>query len=354
MHGMSCEGTMNDSRTPCASILLRIFNGPTTAEMAGDPPPYKQGLYQSTQFSKPSTYEEYLYHFVFKERKSFTVRDRLLGLENLPNSAKQTENSLIAWINMQLSKPIADGLDLSYIVKYDPSYGFKLSIDCAFNLETDGFTIAVTSLSSIPFLLEQELPDKRYPNDLMYTKSIDYQSQIRNPKWNDGFVWYRKRPLDMETVAVIELFTISLNNGEPEISENGWTIFNPFLSNGYARHGRFRLPLFNGSPNGKAVSFYRRQDPENCLDEALKQGFARLTSNVGSIIVRSCDGRRADEVPLDFDLSNIFLGEKSSLFRGAGWSQKPIQSLVKNMDPSDFDRKIYEIFTDVTNLPFIP
>lgn len=57
--------------------------------------------------------------------------------------------------NLKKHKPI----DSSFICKYLPEYGFKLAIDSAANLlASKTFTIAVTSLSKVPYMLGKPLP----------------------------------------------------------------------------------------------------------------------------------------------------------------------------------------------------
>lgn len=276
-------------------------------------------------------------------------------MASLPRTATHTEANLLAWIIQQLEerpKAKLPNINLSRICKYDLKYGFKLAIDGATNLSRSGFKIAVTSLSKMRFRLDHQLPESEHPNDLIYTKSLDYQSKIKHPQWNDGFVWYRNRPLDPEFIIFIEVFAISDN----DVTACGWACLNPFTSLGSVRNGRFQLPLFQNDPKSKILTYWKCSDPEFGIDRAMAEGNVDLGSGCPWISVRLADGRRADEVTLDSPSNQDFLGSYASKYSGpGGWSTSRFSSLVgRKKDESSFDRSIYEAFISRTHLPYIP
>lgn len=189
------------------------------------PPDYLSGGYESVPWCIPTVYESHCFSSVLNERKKFSVRDRLLTLTNLPKSATITETNMISWITKLLTVkgPKIPFLDLTHICNYKPEYGFKLSIDSASNIKK-GFTVAVTSLSEIPFILNEPLPERVFPDDLTYSKTVDPTSKIAHPKWNDGFKWYRYRQLDQNFLIIIELFDVSLKKKGDKIVSKGWTV----------------------------------------------------------------------------------------------------------------------------------
>ncbi|KAJ3315174.1 hypothetical protein HDV04_004315 [Boothiomyces sp. JEL0838] len=268
-----------DVRVPCTSVLVRV----TSSEV--EAPPYSSKVYQTYDYEKPQESDLNLYYFVYAQKKSFSVRDRLLAMGNLPKSATQTEESLLAWTTklFEATNEIPRSIDLAFICKYDATYGFKTSIDKAENLESKGFTIAVISFSTSPFKRGAPLKTK-YPNDILYTKITNLNSEYKNPEFDDGYFvfWFRQRPFNTDMWVIFELYSV-LND---EISRVGWTACPIFHPQKYVRMGRFKLPLFEGDMDVETLSQYSSFE-----DSWGEEGELTLTNTFSSITIRIVDGR---------------------------------------------------------------
>jgi hypothetical protein len=265
-------------------------------------PHYKHGIYESVPHCVPANYEANCFPFVLNERRQFSVRERLQKLPNLPKSATLTDANMLSYITKLIAVPksgVLPTINMSGICRYAPKFGFMLSVDSASNLSAHrGYTVAVSSLSKVPFILGVPLPAMSSPNDLVYTKDIDTSSKVIHPRWNDGFRWFRKHPFDANYVILIELFNVQLK-GKERVLSKGWTVFTPFTSTGYVRHGSFQLPLFQGTPARKAVKYWQREDPENAFDDAVENEAVKLYANNPSVTIRVVDARRSEELPVN-------------------------------------------------------
>lgn len=254
-------------------------------------------MYHTTAENLPEEYETNLYHFVFGERKSYSVRDRLLSMGNFPKTATHSEQGLLARTKLQLdlnAKTIPSLLDLSFIASYDPFYGFKLSIDKATNLNSRGFPICVVSFTPNYYDPDLELPKIKFPDDIVYLKQI-LNSEMRHPAWEDGFRWYRHRVFDPTMLAVIQIFSISPDEeGNLETQTAGWTICPIFHPNKYVRHGLFQLPIFEASPTPEAIEYWK--NGYTSLDDAIEDKAITVSRKYPSLFVRLCDGRREGEL----------------------------------------------------------
>lgn len=109
---------------------------------------------------------------------------------HIPKAATHTEVNLVSWTEKQLiidQKIPPMLLDTSFISKYDKEYGFKISIDSAKSLSIREYTIAVTSFTPNFFVLDSEKPELVLEDDIIYSKPINTDSEIRNPVWKDGY-----------------------------------------------------------------------------------------------------------------------------------------------------------------------
>jgi hypothetical protein len=128
-------------------------------------PEYKTGIYESSPNCVPEPYERFCFPFVLNERKHFSIRERIQKMPGVPKSAKLNDANMISWITKKIAIPdgmnmkIHPSIDVAYICKYIPKYGYKFAIDSGTNLySTKNFTIAVTSSSKSPYILQCSIP----------------------------------------------------------------------------------------------------------------------------------------------------------------------------------------------------
>jgi hypothetical protein len=339
-------------RTPCCTILFRS----DVTELEVVAPEYDSQIYHTTNINLPTESETNIYYFVMAERKSYSVRDRLLSIGDIPKSATHTEESLAAWAQEQLTlqkNAKIELLDIGYITKYDPHYGFKLIIDQAFHLEARTYPICITSFTPAYFDIEATIEKTEFKDNIVYTKSADLASEYRNPKFQEPYRWYRGRPWDPNLLAIIQLFGVSMDSEERVVLiSHGWTIL-PIFQHRFVRHGVFKLPLFSGMPNPEAIQYWKGGFP--ALDEAVSEEAVSIKSCNSFIHVRLCDGRRATELVPEMEPRRDFLGSLNpKRFKGPNKS-KPIMSLKpKKSTVEEYTRKVYNKFVEETSLPFVP
>ncbi|KAI8895716.1 hypothetical protein BC833DRAFT_600212 [Globomyces pollinis-pini] len=350
---LSLETVNELPRVSCTTLLIRIFDSSTENTALS----YEHGIYQMADASLPTTSEKHLYPFVLNERKSFTVRNRLLSLGNIPKVVTHTDETLMTWISKQLTlNPnfTPSLIDLSYIAKYEPQYGFKIAVEKGQNLPLKGFTIFVVSFSTNPFETESNKKTVKYVDDFIYSKDLDVSSQYRKPTWKDGYHWYRSRPFDKNLLTIIELFAvIPQDENNFTVQSQGWSILPVFTPNKFVKMGRFQLPLFEGNPNKEVFSYWN--DGEAGIDEVIADGAVTLSKRYSSIIVRLCDGRRGDELndsTTEFNLD--YLGSYSAKFKGSSYSTGITSLKPRKMSMEEFRDAVYNAFVEVTNLTYVP
>ncbi|KAJ3261338.1 Coiled-coil domain-containing protein 17 [Boothiomyces macroporosus] len=300
------------ARVPCTTVLVRV----TSSEVEASP--YSSKVYQTYEYEKPQESDLNLYYFVYAQKKSFSVRDRLLAMGNLPKSATQTEEGLLAWTSklFEATNEIPRSIDLAFICKYDATYGFKVSIDKAESLEWKGFTIAVISFSTSPFKRGAPLKSKNQ-NDILYTKITNLNSEYKNPEFDDGYF--------------------------------GWTACPIFHPQKYVRMGKFKLPLFEGDMDVETLSQYSSFE-----DSWGEEGELTLTNTFSSITIRVVDGRRDGEITKESMVSNYFLGTAFNKFKRAGYSNLVKSLIPRKTSKEEYVENVYTQFLEYTNLPIIP
>jgi hypothetical protein len=337
-------------RLPCGSILISILE-----ENVSDlSPPYESGKYHTDLQFLPLDFEMNLFPFVFLERKIYSVRDRLLSLGDIPRTATQTQEALVIWASKQFEftkSELPPLLNISQIAIYDPHYGFKLSIDQAFNLGVRGFSFYVISFCNNIFDINIDTLNSTFKDDFKYSNNLDFTSELRNPVWNDGYHWYRHRSASINSCAVIHIYGIPDDEYFP-ISLEGWTVMPIFFSPSYVRHGRFQLPLFEGEPTAEAIEYWHNGN--RLLEEAIEDKALSFTDRKASIVMKICDGRRSSEITNDSQVQLDFMVPFASKFKSASFSSSIISIKPKKLDEDEFKRSYFSRFIEATRLPFVP
>lgn len=245
----------------------------------------------------------------------------------------------------------------SFVTTYNPYYGFKISIDFANNLTQRVMTFPIISFAPSFYVLGEKPVAQKFPDDTMYSMLVDYDSSIRNPKWKDGYHWYRNRQSDRDLIAIIQLLGVSVNqsSGQVDVSSQGWAMLPIFASDLFVRHGYFKIPLFEGFPSKEGISSCWKEG-EFELDDGIHSKALKFTSKFGSVSVRLCDGRRGGELdPMFSQCQEEFLGTYAARFKTNSYSSDTISSLkYRKQSLADFDKQMAAAFVEATNLPFVP
>ena len=178
-------------RVPCCTLLVRILA--SSAEMLTiipKPLPYNSD-YMTMTYHSPTKADTKLYHFVHNERKQITIRDKLISLEDLiPKSARHTDKSLLSFLHSRLDEipSIICTTDPGFVTIYDSiDYGFSIAVKKAYGLVNKGVNFVVTSFSTNPFNIGSQFTPQTLPDESIYTKSLDFNSEWKCPVWNDGY-----------------------------------------------------------------------------------------------------------------------------------------------------------------------
>ncbi|KAJ8323195.1 hypothetical protein QVD99_000392 [Batrachochytrium dendrobatidis] len=339
------------NRVPCASLLIRILFWKDNQKPQIKPLMYNQKQYFSDPFCKPTTYEEMQFEAVTNESRSFTIRDRLLSLPSISKVAKQGDDALNLWVTQFLAIDQSyEQIPMSYdyICQYDPSYGFQISIDGAFNLGVKGYTCCVVSLCPPANYYHTEscdentssdcidAADSKFYDNIVFIKELDMSSFARQPIWKDGFHWYRGRTAS-QMYAIIHLFSVSLQNKSWTRQSQGWAVL-PIFQKTVISMGCFQLPLFEHNPPRSFLNaLTKSKDLANLLKLSQDQKDIRLTSKASSVVVRLCDSRRSDELQLDLKHAKPdFLGENPEKFLPSGTSPMISKLIPKNVSELEF------------------
>jgi hypothetical protein len=334
-------------RIPCTTILVSILMNEDL-----DPfPEYNSGKYHTLQEHMPTDSELLQYPVLLKERKQFTVRDRLVLLRELSKIPARSNDSLSAFIKRKFSlePDYSPGLfNLTFVVKYDPTFGFRFSVDQAMGIMTKDFPIALVSFSDNMFEYGSE-PNMARVDDYVCFRQLDYDSNLRTPQWNDGFHWYRNRPFSQNLFLIIQIFGISFENNDMELE--GWAILSVFHTQKFVQHGRFQLPLFGGKPSPEVIDYWTNKYED--LEDALANEVVTLAPKYPSIVIRLCDGRRYNELDGFSLLNKDNLGVNPDQFQSRSSWKKYRSIIPKSASEHDFELRIKENFVDTTGLGFI-
>ncbi|TPX34211.1 hypothetical protein SmJEL517_g03122 [Synchytrium microbalum] len=371
------SGTSLDGfpRSPCTTLLVRLVHiKPGDLATPAPAPKYSDSIYDSSP-SKPTPYELKLYPFVATERPSVTVRDALLEMKDLIRV--QSDDALLHFVSKFLTKPDKVGkvpaLDVSYVCKYDASFGFKISCDAAQNLRcSKGFAVAIISLNPPGFFyLDGGLASVEKFDDITYTKKTDLDSSLRSPMWKDGFQVghsYRRRPYDPKLVAIIDIRCMVSDGSDYRLEAQGWTIVQIFKpttntttssNEKYVRLANEQLPLYEGEPPESLILDLQRRPNDKTVEDVLAEHVATrsITYTKGSsVFVRVCDGRRDEEMDLygrDVVDTTSLPQRKIKSFVEEVYTRK-VESLVpKGVDVDEWRLRVMSQFAEITGLPMM-
>ena len=137
-------------------------------------------MYDSTR-DTPKAYEERLYYYVSEERSSLFIGESMLkkGREVDEKALIKYDKKLAYVVNENLSL-----IDRSFIALYNPNFGFKVSLDAAYNIS---YSKQIT-FGSISFVGKSTSNDQMASvEDVRNITRLDYNSGIRYPQWTDGY-----------------------------------------------------------------------------------------------------------------------------------------------------------------------
>eukprot|EP00054_Salpingoeca_dolichothecata_P029733 m.235694 g.235694 ORF g.235694 m.235694 type:complete len:166 (-) comp26535_c0_seq12:12-509(-) len=137
----------------------------------------------------------------------------------------------------------------------------------------------------------------------------------RSPQWDDNFHVYTRRVFHKHMVLVIDIRGLDGNN----FINQGWCVLPVVTSDGFVQHGRFQLPVFQGSVNNDLLQEMKRKEAAEVLSHALTIKKIKYVDGA-TLAVRVCDPRRQDELPRKVQRfrrkeGTIFVGSSSHTLR---------------------------------------
>ncbi|KAI8815940.1 uncharacterized protein EV422DRAFT_336650 [Fimicolochytrium jonesii] len=299
-------------RVPCATLLVMVDS--VGKEGQASPtriPRYSDGAYVSV-YSRPNAVEQRLYAAVTSERRDVTVR-RLLGespvfSKLMGADLKATDLKLTPALLKLFSTFPTPLFDPTPIARYNPRYGFKLSVTGGENLRVEGFDAAIVGLCP---------PGKFWKSDgegQEQMQSVNLDEVFGVEVAGGGRVhWYHRRPFMPSLSAIIDVRCMSLDNAAPpSLQSQGWTVLPIFTEDAYVRMGCFQLPLFDGTPPPKFIDALLSTTtttttpppPPSPLSQIIAQSlknktirYAENKTGFPSVYVTVVDARREEEVP---------------------------------------------------------
>ncbi len=341
---------------PCSTILVRVRGAPRTEDgltiLSREDVPEKDweksGLdvaapaYTSGEYfggaCEPDEMETYCYPN--KEQNLSTTVDGALSLAlssiaSKPGAPKfpgrptaGDDEALVKWVQSLLPKAseMKTLLDYSLISSYSLDSGLCVSIDMLFNMAEIKGGVFSTPPGTLYKVIYSIVPPGLYYKDppmseeVVFTKSEDYNRPYRTPVFQDGFAYFFPPLLDNQSYLVIEVRCLTISpadnkalskqqrNTEPDIKvepvsvpdKSYWTLMpiskERFTGSGfkYTVSGTFQLPLIKGAIPSSDLFSAETSDP-------LKELFSRLgpkgkgtsgalgLSDGSSIIVRVCN-----------------------------------------------------------------
>ncbi|XP_064626695.1 uncharacterized protein LOC135487166 isoform X4 [Lineus longissimus] len=297
---------------PCASVLVRLVKAPVGADdkplladkvpqrdwvqlgLMQPMPRYVDRIYYSLK-CQPTPGETKIFHSQLKRPQIKIPYEVEQQSGKKFNSDKKIEEYIRNQLN-RLMDTRPEELDMTYVTKYVPKHGMKISLDSALNLPWSKFTHGHICLNP-PGAFYKGRPNAAF-DKLEFTDKLDLYSTNKAPAWKDGFRHYVNRTYQRYMTFIIHLqeivVTVTKDNYKYGLMEQAWTPVAVF-SDIYINTNVYQLPLYQGQPT---AAMLKELATMPCLDWIEKNAKAgKIKPIVGaSVFVRLCDGRRDEEL----------------------------------------------------------
>ena len=200
-------------------------------------------------------------------------------------------------------------INMKFYAKYNPGAGFKLAIDGLHNMPKKGIFSVLVSLTQSNNLYS----DTFDPLQLKFFGSLDWESPLLSPHFNEGYCLYREVEFDKSLCVVFDIRQFDLTKErEIIIKEHSFSVFPVFDRSGYINSGVFQVPLFEGGVKKHLLDELRTSSfPwKTVQDFAERRDFytkKKLLNHSGysSVVFRLLDGQREGHLSRPFDHSRM-------------------------------------------------
>ena len=188
------------------------------------------------------------------------------------------------------SDATTEQLDMTYFAQYNPSLGFKVSVDGVHNTPNAVPYAVIMSLNPPgDFYVEERKQDA----DVGLVCNCDWNSPVRSIRFKEGFSAFRDVPGKPSTVIVFEVRSVESSSVKINFKDAGWTVLPVFVKENkkvYIRSGYYQLPLLRGPVNAEVIKeMAKYEDPLKYLTSVSKKKKI-YPADPFCILVRLLDG----------------------------------------------------------------
>ena len=119
----------------------------------------------------------------------------------------------------------------------------------------------------------------------------EWDSEVRNPRWQQGATHFPQVPLDPSTLIVVDVRALE-KPGRPALRAQGWSVL-PLFMGDQVNSGVFQLPLYQGTPPLALLQQVARRGQE-VLEAALSRKQLKRVE-WGSVCLGVLDAQRFGE-----------------------------------------------------------
>jgi hypothetical protein len=185
----------------------------------------------------------------------------------LPQSPEDAESAIMSLFPSTTTPPPL--FDLQYHLPVVADRGFRLQLHSADNL--------VKNVEVTFGIVRVETPVAKVEAKIWTV--LDGVSQYRSPVWKDGLATFVPVAASTTIFAIVELVSVVTQSSglfgksmlkEPEVLPCGWTVLPVTDCDGYITSGKYRLPLFAGSPPADLAASIGTSSLPSFLNDSLR------------------------------------------------------------------------------------
>ncbi|KAI1893536.1 hypothetical protein AGOR_G00124740 [Albula goreensis] len=331
---------------PCSSLLIRFL--PQTPDFV-PAPDYLSGFY-FTDDAKPNRSELGIIS-TFEKDRGFprTVQEMVQKLAEREDSHVLPEQAS-AWLEDRLDHQPLSHLPVHRMVHYRQQAGVRVQVTQAFGLPDGLYVNTLTRvLKGSHTFPTPELPQGWGADEKFLTRSHDYSSLQRAPRWTDPSSVLHPY-LEPHSVLLVQLFALDAvyrpdpsgqqcgtvsarNRGQLDLgskSQLAWTVI-PLFEGPCVNSGIHYAPLFQGSPDTALLGSVISCPVKEAMAAHLKSRKVKLLKTAGSLEVQMWDGHYLDDQRHDLPVLDSLLSinkKKRFLKTQASKSGKEMSQLV--------------------------
>ena len=263
-------------------------------------PNYDNGVYESA-LCQPTSSE----HRMFEKMKITPSHVLTTFSDTLPES-QGSYDKVIQHFGPSTKSP-ERRLDLTNISSFSIETGAYIRIDQLHNITATNKNLRSLGANGyVPAVIAYLYPSTE---QFWYTVKHDWESDVSFPTFIDCGMCVKNHDMNEKTLIVFEVIAVSLSQPR-QSTPLGWIATEILTYNAQSvRHGRFRLPLFEGSPSVEFLKYALDTNLDDALQVKKKDCVVLKWS---SLSITLSDGLRQDELSV-FVKSRDMMDPQSAL-----------------------------------------